>query len=244
MTRTAGPPSRSSISPPPRDSRPSPSALRKPIFSAWRHSGWSATAAIRIAPPGSLPTSNPASFRGRINLGLSVEERSDGRAISGQLGMPFYSVDGPLRAGRRLHLLRRRRARLRERHPHPVPDAVTPAHARARGRGQGAQGLTQGIRAGRYHRPAGIELVPADPRYRGAHRYHAGCRGCVCQCPPRKLCGRAERAQLRSGEDVAIGPSIRAGVLAAPSAFGYAENGVGLQLTASTGFRFPSASPR
>ena len=60
----------------------------------------------------------PRMFGGRVNVGLSLEERSDGRFAFGQVGRPFYSLSSRWALGRRRHLLRRRRTRVRERHPH------------------------------------------------------------------------------------------------------------------------------
>jgi hypothetical protein len=183
----------------------------------------------------------PRIFAGRINLGLSVEERSDGRAISGQLGMPFYSVasrwalggdatyfDGDVLVfangiltpyqtlSRQLTLVR-----------------VDGAKAlKASPRGYVRAGIFAQLESNSFL-PSPVTMVRLDTTQVAVGAYVSALRARFAVVQNVRSFGRVE--------DVAIGQSVRVGLLAAPSAFGYAENGVGLQLTASTGFRFPAS---
>ena len=116
---------------------------------------------------------------------------------------------------------------------------LAPAHSRAARRRARTQGLAAGISPGGRHGAAAVELVPAIPGGRSAGRHDAGRRGCVCEHAARALCGGRECAELGRAEDYAVGPSLRVGLLGAPSAFGYEEGGAGVQLNASAGVVFP-----
>lgn len=182
----------------------------------------------------------PRLFAGRVNLGLSVEERSDGRFIAGQLGMPFYSVAGRWALGgdatyfdgdvlvfangiltpfetlsRQLTLVRLDGAKALKASP----------------RGYLRAGVIAQLESNSFL-PSPVTIPRVDTTQVAVGAYVSALRARFAEMENVRSFGRAE--------DFAIGPSLRAGLLAAPSAFGYAESGVGLQLTASTGFRFPA----
>ncbi len=213
----------------------------RPTCSASPPPDWSATAAILIAPPGSLRSGSRACSAGTSTSGCRSRNARMARFISGQVGtavllplqplgarvaMPPTSTatcsSSPTASSRRIETLSRQLTLVRA------------------GWGARTQGLAPGIPAGGHHRPAAIELVPPESRHRAAGRHHAG-------RPSARICSMlharyAVVENVRSfgrAEDYAVGPSLRVGLLAAPSAFGYAEGGAGVQLTASAGIRLP-----
>lgn len=180
----------------------------------------------------------PRMLGGTINAGFSVEERSDGRFISGQLGKPFYSVTGPWALGgdatyfdgdvlvfadgaltetlaRQLTLVRLDGAAALKRSPQ--------GYLRL---GGAAQWQSNSFL------PSGSAVPRIDTTQVAVGPYVSLLRA--------KFAILENVRSFHRAEDYAVGPSVRLGVLAAPAVFGYAENGVGLQLSASTGFRFPA----
>jgi hypothetical protein len=181
----------------------------------------------------------PRMFGGHVNVGLSLEERSDGRFIAGQVGRPFYSLssrwalggdatyfDGdvlvfangiltPLETlSRQLTLVRLDGARA----------------LRASPRGYVRLGLTAQLQSNSFlPSPVTVPRVDTTQVALGAYVSMLHARYAVVENV--RSFGRAE--------DYAIGPSLRVGLLAAPSAFGYDEGGAGMQLAASAGVLFP-----
>ena len=181
----------------------------------------------------------PRMFRGTINAGLSLEERSDGRFISGQVGKPFYSVNGAWALGGD--------ATYFDGDVLVFADGdLTPAETLARQltlvRLDGAAALKRSPQG--YFRLGGAAQFQSNSFLPSGSTIPRIDTTQVAVGPYLSLL-RAQFAVLENvrsfhrAEDYAVGPSLRFGVLAAPSAFGYEENGVGLQLSAGTGFRFP-----
>jgi hypothetical protein len=181
----------------------------------------------------------PRVFAGRVNLGLSVDERSDGRAIAGQLGMPFYSIASRWALGGDAtyfngDVLVFANGVL-------TPDqtlsrqytlvSVDGARAlKASPRGYVRAGVTAQLESNSFL-PSPVTVPRFDTTQVAVGAYVNVLRARFALARNVRSFGRAE--------DFAIGQNVRVGLLAAPSAFGYAVNGVGLQVAASTGFRFP-----
>ena len=181
----------------------------------------------------------PRTFGGHVNVGVSLEERSDGRFIFGQVGRPFYSLssrwalggdatyfDGdvlvfangiltPLETlSRQLTLVRLDGARA----------------LRASPRGYLRVGATAQLQSNSFlPSPVTVPRIDTTQVAIGAYVSMLHARYAVVENV--RSFGRAE--------DYAVGPSLRVGLLAAPSAFGYAEGGAGVQLSASAGVLFP-----
>lgn len=181
----------------------------------------------------------PRMFGGHINVGLSLEERSDGRFIAGQVGQPFYSLssrwalggdatyfdgnvlvfaDGiltPLETlSRQLTLVRLDGARALKASP----------------RGYLRLGATAQFQSNSFL-PSPVSVPRVDTVQVAIGAYMSALHARFAVVENVRSFGRAE--------DYAIGPSLRVGLLAAPSAFGYDEGGAGAQLTASAGVLFP-----
>lgn len=182
----------------------------------------------------------PRMFGGHVNVGLSLEERSDGRFIAGQVGRPFYSLssrwalggdatyfDGdvlvfangiltPLETlSRQLTLVRLDGARA----------------LRASPGGYLRLGVTAQLQSNSFL-PSPVTIPRVDTTQVAIGAYASMLRAGYAVVENVRSFGRAE--------DYAVGPSLRVGLLAAPSAFGYAEGGAGLQVAASAGFLFPA----
>jgi len=181
----------------------------------------------------------PRMFGGHVNVGLSLEERSDGRFVAGQVGRPFYSLSSRWALGgdaiyfdgdvlvfadgiltpietlsRRLTLVRLDGARA----------------LRASPRGYLRAGITAQLQSNSFlPSPATVPRVDTTQAAVGAYVSMLHARYAVVENV--RSFGRAE--------DYAVGPSLRVGLLAAPSAFGYAQGGAGVQLNASAGIVFP-----
>ena len=181
----------------------------------------------------------PRMFGGRVNVGLSLEERSDGRFISGQVGRPFYSISSRWALGgdatyfdgdvlvfangiltpyatlsRRLTLVRLDGARA----------------LRASPKGYLRVGATAQLQSNSFL-PSPVTEPRVDTTQVAIGAYASMLRARYAVVENVRSFGRAE--------DYAVGPSLRVGLLAAPSAFGYAVGGAGVQVTASGGFLFP-----
>ena len=182
----------------------------------------------------------PRMFGGRVNVALSLEERSDGRFAFGQLGRPFYSLSSRWALGgdatyfdgdvlvfangiltpyqtlaRQLTLVR-----------------LDGAHAlRASPQGYLRVGVTAQLQSNSFL-PSPVIEPRVDTTQAAIGAYVSLLRARYAVVENVRSFGRAE--------DYAVGPSVRIGLLAAPSAFGYAEGGAGLQVTASGGFLLPS----
>jgi hypothetical protein len=180
----------------------------------------------------------PRTFGGHINVGLSLEERSDGRFIAGQVGRPFHSLSSRWALGgdatyfdgnvlvfangiltpdetlsRRLTLVR-------------LDGAKAP---RASPRGYLRVGATAQVQSNSFlPTPVTVPRVDTTQAAVGAYVSILHARYAVVQNV--RSFGRAE--------DYSISPSLRVGLLAAPSIFGYAETGAGLQVSASIGVPF------
>ncbi len=171
---------------------------------------------------------------------LSFEERSDGRAIFGQLGRPFYTLSSRWALGgdatyfdgdvlvfangiltpyetlsRRLTLVRL--------------DGARALHASPAGYLRvGLQGQWQS----NSFIPAPVIVPRVDTTQVAIGAYLNMLRARYTVVENVRSFGRAE--------DYDVGWGFRVGLLAAPAAFGYAESGVGIQLSASSGFLFPA----
>ena len=181
----------------------------------------------------------PRTFGGHINVGLSFEERSDGRFIAGQVGRPFYSLssrwalggdatyfDGdvlvfangiltPLETlSRQLTLVRLDGARA----------------VKASPRGYMRVGLTAQVQSNSFL-PTPVAVPRADTVQAAVGAYVSLLHARYAVVENVRSFGRAE--------DYSVGPSLRVGLLAAPSAFGYAAGGAGVQVIASAGLLLP-----
>ncbi len=180
----------------------------------------------------------PRLFGGKVDFAAALDERSDGRFISGQVGLPFRSLssrwgvstsatyfdgdvlvfaDGILTPeqtlSRQLTLV-----------------TVDGAHAfRASPRGYLRAGLTAQVQSNSFL-PSPVDQPRTDTVQAAIGAYASALRARFAVVRNVRSFGR--------DEDYAVGHSLRVGALAAPSAFGYAESGVGLQASASTGVLF------
>jgi hypothetical protein len=181
----------------------------------------------------------PRMFGGHVNVGLSLEERSDGRFVSGQVGQPFYSLSSRWALGgdatyfdgdvlvfangilTPLETLSRQLTLVR----------LDGAHAlRASPRGYTRVGITAQVQSNSFlPTPVTVPRTDTVQAAIGAYVSMLQARYAVVE----------NVESFDRAEDYAVGPSLRVGLLAAPSAFGYDEGGAGVQVAASEGLVMP-----
>ena len=205
-------------------------------------SGWSATAAIPIAPPGSSPSSSPASSAGRSISACRWRNAPTAAFISGQVGMPFYSLYSRWALGRRRHLLRGDVLVF-------ANGILTPYQTlsrqltlvrldgakalKASPRGYLRVGITAQLQSNSFL-PTPVTVPRIDTTQVAVGAYISALRATFAVVQNvRSFGGRKTSRSARA---------FASGLLAAPSAFGYAESGAGCSSTPRRVSVFPRGS--
>jgi hypothetical protein len=180
----------------------------------------------------------------RINVSAAWDERSDGRSVFGSAGQPFFALssrwsfgvdlttfDGDVLvfrggSGTAFATLRRRLTLARAHAAHAV---------QASSRGYVRVGLSAQLQWN--------AMLPAPPSVTFDDTTQVAMGPYVSWASARYAVVRNVRSFLRE-EDEFVGWTLRFGVLAAPRAFGFSDDGVGLHASAGSGLQLPGGFVR
>lgn len=182
---------------------------------------------------------SPRLIRDRVGLAASWEERSDGRAVGVSGGVPFFAFTSRTQVELGLTDFSGTVLRFRDGDPRPaerLDRRFTLARLVA---GRALRASPRGaVRAGLQAQLRRDDFVPQGALGPGPFpRSVTGAAGAWFSAERADFAVVRNVASILREEDVALGPSVRLGVLAAPRAFGYADDGAGLEASARLGTR-------
>jgi len=189
-----------------------------------------------------LAFDTPRAIGDRIGVGVSGVDRSDGRAGSASLRLPFLSLSSRAGASLTGSVFQGRVLQFRG---SAIVDSLWRELAVLRA--DGAVALTAGprgyVRVGMLAQVLRDDMVPMEDRGAVPTTRSATAGPYLAMRRPRYIrVWNVER--IARVEDVDLGPFATAALLAAPSAWGYERNGIGGSLGAGVGLRFPGGFAR
>lgn len=182
---------------------------------------------------------SPRLIADRVGLAATWEERSDGRALGGSAGVPFFAFTSRTQAELGVTDFSGQVLRFRDGNPRPAERLQRRFTLARLTTGRAFTASPRGaVRAGLNAQLRRDDFVPiADTGLAPFPRSVTGTVGAWLSAERADFAVVRNVGSILREEDVALGPSVRFGVLAAPSAFGYADNGVGLEASARVGTR-------
>ena len=178
-------------------------------------------------------------FAGRVGLGVSYENRSDGKAMGLALEQPFFSLDAT--RAFRFELERRDQRVLRFRNGLDVAaDSLRRRYALVRGSAAKALRASSGgyLRVGVAGQVRRDDFVPEGSLEPFPRNLTGAVGGYLVWNHARFIVTRGYAGFSRE-EDVDLGTTLRVGLVAAPKVFGYDRNGIGPEIGGRVGARIP-----